>query len=166
MSNFFDKSDLSRNEAENIISDTLKKCDDGELYLENSKSESILLDDNKIKNSSYNSDLGFGFRAVSGEIVAYSHSNEISKNSLRQSSDNLKSTLKSAKGNYNHSIPKSNKKYYENINPIEQKSLKNKVEILWASVREPYNYLQAKQPSSIVLLDVSLMLCLLVEAFD
>ena len=91
MSNFFEKSDLSRNEAENIISDTLKKCDDGELYLENSKSESILLDDNKIKNSSYNSDLGFGFRAVSGEIVAYSHSNEISKNSLRQSSDNLKS---------------------------------------------------------------------------
>ena len=130
MSNFFEKSDLTRNEAENIISDTLKKCDDGELYLENSKSESILLDDNKIKNSSYSSDLGFGFRAVSGEIVAYSHSNEISKNSLRQSSDNLKSTLKSAKGNYNHSIPKSNKKYYENINPIEQKSLKNKVEIL------------------------------------
>ena len=130
MSNFFEKSDLSRNEAENIISDTLKKCDDGELYLENSKSESILLDDNKIKNSSYNTDLGFGFRAVSGEVVAYSHSNEISKNSLRQSSDNLKSTLKSAKGSYNHSIPKSNKKYYENINPIEQKSLKKKVEIL------------------------------------
>ena len=59
MSNFFDKSDLSRNEAENIMSDTLKKCDDGELYLENSKSESILLDDNKIKNSSYSSDLGW-----------------------------------------------------------------------------------------------------------
>ena len=42
----------------NIISDTLNKCDDGELYLENSKSESILLDDNKIKNSSYT----FGLR--------------------------------------------------------------------------------------------------------
>ena len=53
MSNFFEKSDLSRSDAESIISDTLLKCDDGELYLENSKSESILLDDNKIKNSSY-----------------------------------------------------------------------------------------------------------------
>ena len=109
MSNFFEKSDLSRNEAENIISETLQKCDDGELYLENSKSESILLDDNKIKNSNYTSDLGFGFRAISDEIVAYSHSNEISKNSLKQSSDNLKSTMKSAKGSYNHTIPKSNK---------------------------------------------------------
>ena len=86
MSNFFEKSDLSRNEAENIISETLKKCDDGELYLEDTKSESILLDDNKIKNSSYSSDLGFGLRAISGEIVAYSHSNEISKSSLKQSS--------------------------------------------------------------------------------
>ena len=130
MSNFFDKSDLSRKDAENIISDTLKKCDDGELYLENSKSENILLDDNKIKNSSYSSDLGFGFRAVSDEVVAYSHSNEISKNSLKQSSENLKSTLKSAKGTYNRSIPKSNKKYYESINPIEQKTLNSKIEIL------------------------------------
>ena len=40
------------------------------------------------------------------------------------------STLKSAKGTYNHSIPKSNKKYYDNINPIEQKSLNEKIEIL------------------------------------
>ena len=127
MSNFFEKSDLSRNDAESIISDTLKKCDDGELYLENSKSESILLDDNKIKNSSYSSDLGFGFRAVSDEIVAYSHSNEISKNSLKQSSENLKSTLKSSKGTYNHEIPKSNKKYYKNINRADtiQEALAN-----------------------------------------
>ena len=36
MSNFFEKSDLSRSDAENIISDTLNKCADGELYLENS----------------------------------------------------------------------------------------------------------------------------------
>ena len=84
----------------------------------------------KLKNSSYNSDLGFGLRAVSGEIIAYSHSNEISKNSLKQSSENLKSTLKSAKGIYNHSIPKSNKKFYEDINPIVQKTQKSKIEIL------------------------------------
>ena len=140
MTNFFEKSDISRNQAENIVSDTLSKCDDGELYLENSKSESILLDDNKIKNSSYSSDLGFGFRAISDEIVAYSHSNEISKNSLKQSSENLKSTLKSTKGSYNHSIPKSNKNYYENINPIEQKTLNEKIKLL----NEVNKYIRSK----------------------
>ena len=97
MSNFFNKSDISRKDAENIISETLNNCDDGELYLENSKSESIVLDDNKIKSSTYSSDLGYGLRAVTGEVVAYSHSNEISKNSLKQSADNLSSTLKSKK---------------------------------------------------------------------
>ena len=53
MSNFFTKSDLERKDAESIVSDTLKNCDDGELYLEDSKSESIILDDNKIKSSNY-----------------------------------------------------------------------------------------------------------------
>jgi len=121
---------LTRKDAENIISETLNKCDDGELYLEDSKSENILLDDNKIKSSSYSSDLGFGFRAISGEIVAYSHSNEISKDSLNQSSKNLQSTLKSSKGTYNHEIPKTNKNFYNDINPIEEKDLNSKLEVL------------------------------------
>ncbi len=130
MINFFEKSDLSRNDAENIVSDTLKNCDDGELYFEDTKSETILLDDNKIKSSNYSSDLGYGFRAVSKEVVAYSHSNEITKDSLKKSSENLKSTLKLIKGTYNHSIIRSNKKFYKDINPIEQKSLNSKLEIL------------------------------------
>jgi TldD protein len=140
VSNFFEKTDLTRKDAENIISETLNKCDDGELYLEDSKSESILLDDNKIKSSSYSSDLGFGFRAISGEIVAYSHSNEISKDSLNQSSKNLQSTLKSSKGTYNHEIPKTNKNFYSDINPIEEKDLSSKLEVL----NKVNNYLRSK----------------------
>ena len=130
MSNFFNKSDLERKDTESIVSDTLKNCDDGELYLEDSKSESIILDDNKIKSSNYSSDLGFGFRAVSDEVVAYSYSNEISKDSLKSSSENLQSTLKSVKGTYNNEIPKSNKKFYSDINPIEEKTLNSKLEVL------------------------------------
>ena len=140
MSNFFEKSDLTRKDAESIISDTLKSCDDGELYLEDSKSENILLDDNKIKSSNYSSDLGYGFRAVSGEIVAYTHSNDISKDSIIKSSKNLNSTLKSVKGVYNHEIPKTNKKYYESVNPIDEKNLKSKLNIL----NKVNEYLRAK----------------------
>ena len=140
MSNFFKNSDLDNIKAESIVSDTLNNCDDGELYLENSKSESILLDDNKIKNSSYSSDLGYGFRAITGEVVAYSHSNDISKESLRKSSENLKDTLKSKKGTYNHEIPKTNSKYYENINPIESKTFDSKIDLL----NNVNNYLRSK----------------------
>ena len=147
MSNFFDKSDLTRKDVDEIVSETLKNCDDGELYFEDSKSESIVLDDNKIKSSNYSSDLGFGFRAISDEVVAYSHSNEISKNSIKQSAESLKSTLKSIKGTYNHSIPKSNKKYYENINPIEQKALNEKIKIL----NEVFAYEEFRQVRAAIL---------------
>jgi len=140
MKNFFNKSDLSRKDAENIVSETLLNCDDGELYLENSKTETIVLDDDKIKSSNYNSDLGYGLRAVTDEVIAYSHSNEISKSSLRQSSENLKSTLKSKNGTYNHQIPKTNERFYEDINPINEKSLNSKLELL----KEVNNYIRSK----------------------
>ena len=73
MDTFFKHTDLGRNEAEQIVSETLNKCDDGELYLENSKSELLVLDDNKIKTTSYNTSLGYGLRAVTGDVTAYSH---------------------------------------------------------------------------------------------
>ena len=140
MRDFFNKSDLSRKNAENIVSETLLNCDDGELYLENSKTETIVLDDDKIKSSNYNSDLGYGLRAVTDEVIAYSHSNEISKSSLSQSSENLKSTLKSKNGTYNHQIPKTNERFYEDINPINEKSLNSKLELL----KEVNNYIRSK----------------------
>ena len=39
MSNLLKKTSLSINTADKIISDTLHKCDDGELYLEDTKFE-------------------------------------------------------------------------------------------------------------------------------
>ena len=77
---------------------------------------------------------------MTGEVVAYSHSNDISKESLRKSSENLKDTLKSKKGTYNHEIPKTNSKYYENINPIESKTFDSKIDLL----NSVNNYLRSK----------------------
>jgi len=144
MSKFLNNTDISKNDVDEIVSETLNSCDDGELYLEDSKTESIMLDDNKIKSSSYATDLGFGFRAISGEVIAYSHSNEISKDSLKQSSANLKSTLKSIRGTYNHSIAKTNKKFYEEINPIEDKDLNSKIKLL----NDVNNYIRSKNSNT------------------
>ena len=130
MSKFFDNTDLDINKAENIVSSTLNKCDDGELYLENSKSEAIVLDDNKIKSSNFTTDVGYGFRAITGDVVAYSHSNDISESSLKNSSANLKSTLSSNKGNYDHQIKKTNQKFYKEIDPIDNKSMDSKIKLL------------------------------------
>jgi len=130
MSKILKNSELDISTASSIVSDTLNKCDDGELFLEDSKTESIILDDNQIKSSSYKSDLGYGLRAITGEVVAYSHSSDLSKKSLNESSKNLKSTLSSASGTYNFEIKRTNKKYYSEKDPIEAKNFKSKIEIL------------------------------------
>ena len=143
MSNFFKNTDLDVKKAERIVSETLNNCDDGELYLEDSKSESLVIDDNKIKNTNYTTDLGYGFRAVTGDVIAYSHSNEISEKSLNSSSQNLKSTLKSQKGTYNYEIKKTNQKFYKDLDPVESKSLKDKIELL----NEINNYSRSKDSS-------------------
>ena len=123
MSKFFENSDLTLHKAEKIVSDTLHKCDDGELYLEDSKSESIVIDDNNIKSTNYTTDFGYGFRAVTGDVIAYSHSSEVSENSLVNSSKSLRSTLKNKDGIYNSDIKKTNKKFYKYIYKIYNKYL-------------------------------------------
>ncbi len=130
MSKFLKNSELTFEKAKQIVNDTLQSCDDGELYLEDTKSETIILDDNKIKSSDYSTDLGYGFRAVTGDVVAYSHSNEISDKSLKNSSQNLKSSLKGKRGTYNTEIKNTNQKFYNDIDPVEEKSLKSKIDIL------------------------------------
>ena len=64
VSNFLKNKNLNYEKAQSLVNNTLVDCDDGELYLEDTKSESILLDDNKIKSSSFKRDTGYGLRGV------------------------------------------------------------------------------------------------------
>jgi TldD protein len=112
------------------VSETLKNCDDGELFFESSKNESFVLDDNKIKNTSYDTSLGYGLRAVTDDVTAYSHSNEISKKSLTEASKSLFSSLKNKNGKISTSPQRSNSKMYSDVNPIEAKPFGEKVSIL------------------------------------
>jgi len=130
MSTFFTDTDLTKEQAEQIVSDTLKNCDDGELFFESSKSESFVLDDQKIKNTSYDTSLGYGLRAVTDDVTAYSHSNEISKKSLKEASQKLISSLKNKKGSLDNFSQKTNSRLYSDTNPIESKPFTEKVLIL------------------------------------
>ena len=130
MSTFFTDTDLTRKEAEQLVSEMMKNCDDGELFFENSKSESFVLDDNKIKNTSYDTSIGYGLRAVTDDVTAYSHSNEISKKSLTEASKNLLAGLKNKNGKTDSSPPRSNSKMYSDVNPIEAKPFSEKISIL------------------------------------
>ena len=66
---FFDRTGMDPGRVERIVGDALHGMDDGELYLEYSQSESVALDDGRIKSASFDTSQGFGLRAISGETA-------------------------------------------------------------------------------------------------
>ena len=78
---------LDEGRALAILRETLSGADDGEVFLERSRSESIVLDDRRIHAASYGAAEGFGLRAVRGEIAGYAHSTEITEAALRRAAD-------------------------------------------------------------------------------
>ena len=65
---FFERADatLDRAAAEHVLGEALAASDDGELFLEYRESESISLDDGRIRSAGFDTTLGFGLRAVAG----------------------------------------------------------------------------------------------------
>ena len=76
---FFENSDFDLDKVQSLLSNTLIDADDGELYLESTKSESFSFDDGRMKNISYDSTKGFGLRAIAGEARGFAHSGEITE---------------------------------------------------------------------------------------
>ena len=62
-------------------------ADDGELFLERTRSESLVFDDRRLRNAGYGAAQGFGLRAVRGEVTGYAHSTRIAEDALRDAAD-------------------------------------------------------------------------------
>ena len=69
--------------ALSILRDAVAGADDGELFLERARSETLVFDDGRLRNAGYDASQGFGLRAVRGEVTGYAHSTEITEAALR-----------------------------------------------------------------------------------
>ena len=76
--------DISLEQASSLVSESLHKSDDGELYIEDTVSESFIYDDGRLKNANYDNTKGFGVRYVSGETTGYANSTILTKASLEK----------------------------------------------------------------------------------
>src|SRR4030088_1992347 len=81
---FFDRSGMDSGRVEKLVGEALSGMDDGELFLEYSQSESVALDDGRIKSASFDTTQGFGLRAVAGEAAGYAHASELSEAAIRR----------------------------------------------------------------------------------
>ena len=128
---FFEDNDFDLNKVQSIVSNALETADDGELYLESTKSESFSFDDGRMKNVAYDTTKGFGLRAIADEAKGFAHSGELSEEALNRASETVKSVSKNYSGIMSEAPSHGvNKPLYTSINPIEGTSFQVKTNLL------------------------------------
>ncbi len=121
---------LDETKTQKFLADTLKSADDGELFFEEKRSESLVLDDQRLKSANLDAAKGFGLRAVKGETTAYAHSTDISEKALKRAAETVK--LLNSNGTPQVNQPPSNliTKLYHDIDPIIEAPFSSKVDLL------------------------------------
>lgn len=122
---------VDEGKVRSIVTDALHGMDDGELFVEYAQSESIVYDDGRIKNASFNTSQGFGLRSVSGEAEGFAHSNTIDETAIKRAADTVSSIVKT---NSSQQVPfisnHAPKPLYDACNPITEGAFADKVELL------------------------------------
>ena len=105
-------------EAQAITRQALAACDDGELFLQFTASETFAFDDGRLKTADYSREAGFGLRGVSGEMTGFAHANEISEESIRRAGETL-ALLDPAKGQPAPPPRANNRHLYTDASPLD-----------------------------------------------
>jgi len=120
---------LSPDEAQALAQETLRKCDDGELYLQFIASEAFGFDDGRLKTADYSRDAGFGLRGVSGEMTGFAHANDISAAAIRRAGETL-ALLDPATGAMAAAPRLNNRHLYTDASPLDEVGFAEKVKLL------------------------------------
>ncbi|MEL0121445.1 MAG: metalloprotease TldD [Paracoccaceae bacterium] len=121
---------LDKSNALSTLKRVTDGADDGELYLERSRSEALVYDDQSLKQASYDASEGFGLRSVLGEVTGYAHSTEVSEAALRRAEDIVALASKSGGGVLADAPTRSNQNLYDPINPMMDVPFAAKVDLL------------------------------------
>lgn len=113
-----------------ILRDALTGAEDGELFLERRRSESLVFDDGRVKTASYDASEGFGLRAVNGEVAGYAHATEISEAALKRASETARLAVGQGGGVLAPAPAGTNKKLYTDSDPIAGADFPVKIETL------------------------------------
>src|SRR5271166_4364530 len=139
---FFDQAGLDRSNVEALVDESLVGSDDGELFLEYSQSESFVFDDGRLKAATFDTNQGFGLRAVAGEATGYAHASELSEAAIRRAADTVRAVAQGYSGTVAASPARTNTRLYGDIDPLHSAGFEVKVRQL----QEMDAYARARDP--------------------
>ncbi|WP_323041370.1 metalloprotease TldD [Gemmobacter sp.] len=121
---------LDESQALAVLRDAVAGAEDGELFLERRRSESLVLDDGRIRQASYDATEGFGLRAVKGEVAGYAHSTDISLAALRRASETARLAVGDGGGVIAPPPPGTNRHLYSDADPLAGSSFALRLDTL------------------------------------
>src|SRR6187431_3486034 len=95
-----DRAGLDKQSTAKILKHGLEGADDGELFLEYRQSEMLLFDNGRLKQATYDTDQGFGLRAVKDDAVGYAHASDISEAAISRAADAVRAVKGGHSGKY------------------------------------------------------------------
>jgi len=125
-----DRVGLDEARARKLVADALNGADDGELYLEFAQSEGLVFDNGRLKSASYDTNQGFGLRAVAGEAAGYAHSSDISEAAIKRAAEAVQAVKRGYAGTYAAAPQGTNRTLYSDESPLGAPSFAEKVKLL------------------------------------
>ncbi len=122
--------ELTQGFAADLVANTLKGADDGELFIEKRQSESLVFDDGKLKAASFDESQGFGLRAVSGETAAFAHGTELTPAALKRAAEVCRTVTTGRSASLAVSPERTNRQLYTATNPALALGFAEKVALL------------------------------------
>ncbi len=121
---------LDRDTALSLLQEAVYGADDGEIFVERRRSESLVLDDGRVKNASYDASEGFGLRAVRGERTGYAHATTIDESALRRAVATARLAVGDGGGTLAEGPKGTNAKLYSDIDPVSEATFPAKIDLL------------------------------------
>src|SRR5436190_726418 len=125
-----DRAGLDKVRVGKLIDRGLEGADDGELFLEYKQSEMLVFDNGRLKQATYDTNQGFGLRAVKDEAVGYAHASDISEAAIARAADAVRSVKGGYSGQYAGPPTRTNVKLYSEESPLGSPAFKAKARLL------------------------------------
>lgn len=124
------ETNLDQETALRLLRDATDGTDDGELFLERRKSETLSFDDGRVKTASFNASEGFGLRAVKGETAGYAHATTIDEHALKRAVSTARLAVGDGGGTMAAAPAGTNRKLYTDADPMMEATFPAKIDVL------------------------------------
>src|SRR5947199_6613446 len=125
-----DRAGLDKAQVGKLIERGLEGADDGELFLEYKQSEMLVFDNGRLKQATYDTNQGFGLRAVKDEAVGYAHASDVSEAAIARAADAVRAVKGGYAGTYAVPPARTNVRLYGDENPLAAPAFDTKIRLL------------------------------------